>query len=48
MIGKQIIGNTRVKRKSSVINNRMVEAIEHKNKKVGCFNQQNPHVKSKN
>jgi hypothetical protein len=34
IIGKQIIGNTRVKRKSPLINNGMVEAIEHKNKRL--------------
>jgi hypothetical protein len=34
IIGKQIIGNTRMKRKSSLTNNGMVEAIKHKNKRL--------------
>jgi hypothetical protein len=34
IIGKQIIGNTRVKSKSPLINNGMVEANEHKNKRL--------------
>jgi hypothetical protein len=34
ILGKQIIGNTRMKRKSPLINNGMVEAIEHKNKRL--------------
>jgi len=34
IIDKLIIGNTRMKRKSSLINNGMAEAIKHKNKRL--------------